>query len=155
MSCPEACPVTRGGRVESLEDRSLPDPRPPHSQIFSRGDYFRQKVKKMADREGEEVQHIDLASRNIIGAKKHGISEPLICQGYAEAECVVCGGSFSPATSRANVCSTQCRRMRKLRYGAEYRADIRQRRADILAKFGGQAPTREDFLRLLQARKAK
>jgi hypothetical protein len=109
----------------------------------------------MADRKDKESQSIEFTSQNISDARKPGISEPFIYQGHGEEKCVICGGSFVPATSRANVCSSECRRVQKLRYGADYRADIRQRRADILAKFGGHAPTREDFLRILQARKSK
>jgi len=109
----------------------------------------------MPNDDKRKKQCVDFAKENSDTVENRAISEPFVFSGDRVRQCVTCGEQFTAVTSRANAYSTACRRERQLRYGAAYRADIRQRRADILAKFGGHAPTRDDFLRLLQARKSK
>jgi hypothetical protein len=74
----------------------------------------------------------------------------------SERACVICSVTFTaPPRSRATACSDACRRERRLRYGAAYRQQCREMKAEILAMFGGRQPTEEDFIRLIQQRKGK
>jgi hypothetical protein len=82
-------------------------------------------------------------------------AELLFLSGPSGRSCVICRTEFSPRRLSANVCSAECRRQRRLRYGATYRQDIRQKRAEILAMFGGRPPTHEELSRLIQQRKGR
>ncbi|MBU1313979.1 MAG: hypothetical protein KJ947_22570 [Alphaproteobacteria bacterium] len=85
--------------------------------------------------------------------ENQAILEPFISEPPRTATCVICGGEFAAATSRANSCSDACRRERRLRYGAAYRQQGRQARQQLLDMFGGRRPTGDELLQMLKTRK--
>jgi hypothetical protein len=71
--------------------------------------------------------------------------------GLDARKCVICGADFrATSRSRANVCSADCRRERRLRYGAQYRRQGREAHAKLLEMFGGHKPTEEEIMQLVR-----
>lgn len=96
---------------------------------------------------------IENVAKNFESRENQAILEPLIYEPPMTAACVICGGKFVPANSRANSCSDACRRQRRLRYGAAYRQQGRQARQKLLDMFGGRRPTGDELLQMLKTRK--
>ncbi|MDH4439721.1 MAG: hypothetical protein QE284_04985 [Rhizobium sp.] len=72
------------------------------------------------------------------------------------AKCVQCGRNFQrQPRSKSAACSDECRRARRLAYGASYRAEGREMAAKIRARFGPDGPTKEDFERLARSANIK
>lgn len=73
---------------------------------------------------------------------------------FSGAKCAVCGTNFSRSVkSTKAVCSAECKRERSRKYARDYYQKGRFARRDASAMFGGQTPTTEDFLQIIQQRK--
>jgi predicted nucleic acid-binding Zn-ribbon protein len=69
--------------------------------------------------------------------------------------CLVCGAVFERlAASRITVCGPGCKKERTRLANAEYRNLGRKLRERLLSEFGETPPTADDFVAILQQRKA-
>ncbi|WJR67661.1 hypothetical protein QTA58_02530 [Neorhizobium sp. CSC1952] len=99
----------------------------------------------------EPVENIDESSDLSAESAKN---EELVSVPSKARVCVICEREFVPKPrSLGYTCSDDCQRTRRLRYGAAYRQDLRDKKARIIDMFGGREPTYQDFLDLVQRRR--
>lgn len=80
-------------------------------------------------------------------------------QGFSFSEridviCTECGEKFSTAaTHPRSACSERCKRNRNIRASAEYRALGRKLKADLMTRFSGRMPSKDDIASIINPTK--